>query len=132
MARSMRPIIAYSPRDVAALRTQPAGDVAMDGYAVRPPMLPCGGRLKVIGEVAAAPIRHKRWREACDLYRRRDPARRRRLIIQEDTVAEGVHHHHRGGASGRISAPPASTFARAMSCLSGIRLTDRDLSLAAA
>ena len=125
-------------RDVAALRTQPPQAMsAMDGYAVRSAdAADVAARLKVIGEVAAGrPFgRSVGAGEAVRIFTGGViPQGADAVIIQEDTVAEG------GGITitetarpGRHIRPAGVDFREGDVLLKGgIRLTDRDLSLAA-
>ncbi len=125
-------------RDVAALRTQPPQAMsAMDGYAVRSAdAAHVAARLKVIGEVAAGRPFDKTVGagEAVRIFTGRViPDGADAVIIQEDTVAEG------GGititeaaVAGRHIRPAGVDFREGDVLLArGIRLTDRDLSLAA-
>jgi len=125
-------------RDVAALRTQPPQAMsAMDGYAVRSAdAADVAARLKVIGEVAAGrPFDTSVGAgEAVRIFTGGViPQGADAVIIQEDTVAEG------GGITiteaarpGRHIRPAGVDFREGDVLLKGgIRLTDRDLSLAA-
>ena len=125
-------------RDVAALRTQPPQAMsAMDGYAVRSvDAAHIGARLKVIGEVAAGrPFETALGAgEAVRIFTGGViPEGADAVVIQEDTTAEG------GGVTiseaarpGRHIRPAGIDFRKGDVLLSaGIRLTDRDLSLAA-
>src|SRR6195256_5568078 len=125
-------------RDVAALRTQPPQAMsAMDGYAVRSAdAADVAARLKVIGEVAAGRPFEKAVGagEAVRIFTGGViPQGADAVIIQEDTVAEG------GGITiteaarpGRHIRPAGVDFREGDVLLKGgIRLTDRDLSLAA-
>ena len=125
-------------RDVAARRTQPPQAMsAMDGYAVRAADASnVAARLKVIGEVAAGRPFDKTVGagEAVRIFTGGViPEGADAVIIQEDTVAEG------GGititeaaVAGRHIRPAGVDFRQGDVLLArGIRLTDRDLSLAA-
>jgi molybdopterin molybdotransferase len=125
-------------RDVAARRTQPPQAMsAMDGYAVHAAdASDVAARLKVIGEVAAGRPFHKTvgTGEAVRIFTGGVmPEGADAVIIQEDTVAEG------GGititeaaVAGRHIRPAGVDFRQGDVLLArGIRLTDRDLSLAA-
>src|ERR1700675_3844694 len=125
-------------RDIASLRTQPPQAMsAMDGYAVRSvDAARIGARLKVIGEVAAGrPFETALGAgEAVRIFTGGViPEGADAVIIQEDTVAEG------GGITiteaavgGRHIRPAGVDFRQGGGLLArGIRLTDRDLSLAA-
>jgi molybdopterin molybdotransferase len=125
-------------RDVAARRTQPPQAMsAMDGYAVRAAdASDVAARLKVIGEVAAGRPFDKTvgTGEAVRIFTGGVmPEGADAVIIQEDTVAEG------GGititeaaVAGRHIRPAGVDFRQGDVLLArGIRLTDRDLSLAA-
>src|ERR1700720_855583 len=125
-------------RDVAARRTQPPQAMsAMDGYAVRAADASnVAARLKVIGEVAAGRPFDKTVGagEAVRVFTGGViPEGADAVIIQEDTVAEG------GGititeaaVAGRHIRPAGVDFRQGDVLLArGIRLTDRDLSLAA-
>ncbi len=109
-------------RDVAALRTQPPQAMsAMDGYAVRSAdAAQVAARLKVIGEVAAGrPFDSKVGAgEAVRIFTGGViPEGADAVIIQEDTVADGeASPSRKPRAPDGISAPPASTFAKAMCC----------------
>src|SRR5450631_4793568 len=125
-------------RDVAALRTQPPQAMsAMDGYAVRAvDAANVATRLKVIGEVAAGrpfdkPVGKG---EAVRIFTGGVvPDGADAVIIQEDTVAES------GGITITEAARPGRHIRSAgidfregdVLLAKGIRLTDRDLSLAA-
>src|SRR6202048_2808375 len=125
-------------RDVAARRTQPPQAMsAMDGYAVRAADTSNGAaRLKVIGECAAGRPFDKTVGagEAVRIFTGGViPEGADAVIIQEDTVAEG------GGititeaaVAGRHIRPAGVDFRhRDVLLPRGIRLTARDLSLAA-
>ncbi len=126
-------------RDLAALRTQPPQAMsAMDGYAVRAAdAAGAGARLKVIGEIAAGrPFdRIVGPGEAARIFTGGViPDGADAVIIQEDTIVEG------NGISVTESAVPGRHIRRAgvdfregdVLLKAGDRLTDRDLSLAAA
>jgi molybdopterin molybdotransferase len=125
-------------RDVAALRTQPPQAMsAMDGYAVRSADADhVAARFRVIGEVAAGRPFEKRIGagEAVRIFTGGVvPEGADAVVIQEDTVVEG------GGititeavVAGRHIRPAGIDFRKGDVLLArGIRLTDRDLSLAA-
>jgi molybdopterin molybdotransferase len=125
-------------RDIAALRTQPPQAMsAMDGYAVRSvDAARIGARLKVIGEVAAGrPFETALGAgEAVRIFTGGViPGGADAVVIQEDTIAEG------GSVTISEAARPGRHIRRAGIDFSegdvllarGIRLTDRDLSLAA-
>jgi len=125
-------------RDVAALRTQPPQAMsAMDGYAVRSVDADhIGARLKVIGEVAAGrPFEAALGAgEAVRIFTGGViPAGADAVVIQEDTVAEGGSVTISEAAwPGRHIRPAGIDFSSGDVLLAkGIRLTDRDLSLAA-
>ncbi len=142
LAEEMAPLDAAHHRvlahDLAALRTQPPHAMsAMDGYAVRSAdAADVAARLKVIGEVAAGrPFDTSVGAgEAVRIFTGGViPQGADAVIIQEDTVAEG------GGITiteaarpGRHIRPAGVDFREGDVLLKGgIRLTDRDLSLAA-
>src|ERR1700730_6821665 len=125
-------------RDVAALRTQPPQAMsAMDGYAVRSADADhVAARFKVIGEVAAGRPFEKSIGagEAVRIFTGGViPEGADAVVIQEDTVVEG------GGititeaaVAGRHIRPAGVDFRQGDVLLArGIRLADRDLSLAA-
>ena len=125
-------------RDVAALRTQPPQAMsAMDGYAVRSAdAANVAARLKVIGEVAAGrPFDRKVGAgEAVRIFTGGViPDGADAVIIQEDTVAEdGGITITEAARPGRHIRPAGIDFCQGDVMLAhGIRLTDRDLSLAA-
>jgi molybdopterin molybdotransferase len=125
-------------RNVAALRTQPPQAMsAMDGYAVRAADAPrAGARLKVIGEVAAGrPFEMAlRTGEAVRIFTGGViPQGADAVIIQEDTVRDGDSIDVTEAAiEGRHIRPAGVDFREGDVLLrSGLRLTDRDLSLAA-
>ena len=125
-------------RDVAALRTQPPQAMsAMDGYAVRSvDAANVAARLKVIGEVAAGrPFDRKVGAgEAVRIFTGGViPDGADAVIIQEDTVVEdGGITITEAARPGRNIRPAGIDFCQGDVLLAGgIRLTDRDLSLAA-
>src|SRR5712691_4035290 len=125
-------------RDLAALRTQPPLAMsAMDGYAVRSAdAADVAARLKVIGEVAAGrPFDTSVGAgEAVRIFTGGViPPGADAVIIQEDTVAEGAGITITEAARpGRHIRPAGVDFRKGDVLLKGgIRLTDRDLSLAA-
>jgi len=125
-------------RDVAALRTQPPQAMsAMDGYAVRSAdAAHVAARLKVIGEVAAGrPFDTSVGAgEAVRIFTGGViPQGADAVIIQENTVTEGGGITITAAARpGRHIRPAGVDFRKGDVLLkSGIRLTDRDLSLAA-
>ena len=125
-------------RDVAARRTQPPQAMsAMDGYAVRAADASnVAARLKVIGEVAAGRPFDKTVGagEAVRIFTGGViPEGADAVIIQEDTVAEGGSITITEAAVGGRHIRPAGVDFRQGDVLlaRGIRLTDRDLSLAA-
>jgi molybdopterin molybdotransferase len=125
-------------RDVAALRTQPPQAMsAMDGYAVRSvDAAQIGARLKVIGEVAAGrPFETALGAgEAVRIFTGGViPEGADAVVIQEDTIAEGGSVTISEAARpGRHIRPAGIDFSKGDVLLAGgIRLTDRDLSLAA-
>jgi molybdopterin molybdotransferase len=124
--------------DVPALRTQPPQAMsAMDGYAVRAADASAAGtRLAVIGEVAAGRPFDKAIGagEAVRIFTGGViPDGADAVVIQEDTVADGGHVTVTEAARlGRHIRPAGIDFRQGDVLLaSGIRLTDRDLSLAA-
>jgi molybdopterin molybdotransferase len=125
-------------RDVPALRTQPPQAMsAMDGYAVRAADASAAGiRLKVIGEVAAGRPFDKVVgpREAVRIFTGGViPDGADAVVIQEDTAADGDGVTITEAARpGRHVRPAGIDFREGDLLLTGgIRLTDRDLSLAA-
>ena len=125
-------------RDVAALRTQPPqATSAMDGYAVRSAdAADVAARLKVIGEVAAGRPFEKTVGpgEAVRIFTGGVvPDGADAVIIQEDTVAEhGGITITEAARPGRHIRPAGIDFRKGDVLLArGIRLADRDLSLAA-
>jgi molybdopterin molybdotransferase len=125
-------------RDVPALRTQPPQAMsAMDGYAVRSADAPTAGtRLKVIGEVAAGRPFDKALGagEAARIFTGGViPEGADAVVIQEDTVADGgTVTITEAARPGRHIRPAGVDFREGDVLLArGIRLTDRDLSLAA-
>jgi molybdopterin molybdotransferase len=126
-------------RDIAALRTQPPQAMsAMDGYAVRSAdASQAAARLKVIGEVAAGrPFeRTVGASEAVRIFTGGViPDGADAVVIQEDTVIEGTDITITEAAiPGRHIRPAGVDFRTGDVLLAGgSRLTDRDLSLAAA
>src|SRR5476649_1995302 len=126
-------------RDVAARRTQPPQAMsAMDGYAVRAADASnVAARLKVIGEVAAGRPFDKTVGagEAVRIFTGGViPEGADAVIIQEDTVVDGSSIGITEAAvAGRHIRPAGVDFRKGDVLLAGgIRLTDRDLSLAAA
>jgi molybdopterin molybdotransferase len=126
-------------RDLAALRTQPPQAMsAMDGYAVRAAdATRAGARLKVIGEIAAGrPFGHAVGSgEAARIFTGGViPDGADAVIIQEDTLVEGDHIAITEAAfTGRHIRPAGVDFRQGDVLLTkGCRLSDRDLSLAAA
>jgi molybdopterin molybdotransferase len=123
--------------DLAARRTQPPQAMsAMDGYAVRAADASAQARLKVIGEVAAGrPFeRAVGAGEAVRIFTGGViPDGADAVVIQEDTVADGDGIAVTEAAvRGRHIRPAGVDFNQGDVLLSeGIRLTDRDLSLAA-
>jgi len=125
-------------RDVPALRTQPPQAMsAMDGYAVRAADASVAGtRLKIIGEVAAGrPFDQAVGAgEAVRIFTGGViPDGADAVVIQEDTVADCCHVTITEAARlGRHIRPAGIDFRQGDVLLArGIRLTDRDLSLAA-
>jgi molybdopterin molybdotransferase len=125
-------------RDVAALRTQPPQAMsAMDGYAVRSiDASHAAVRLKVIGEVAAGRPFERRVGvgEAVRIFTGGViPDGADAVIIQEDTVIEdGGITITEAAITGRHIRPAGVDFRQGDVLLAeGLRLTDRDLSLAA-
>jgi molybdopterin molybdotransferase len=125
-------------RDVASLRTQPPQAMsAMDGYAVRSvDAAHIGARLRVIGEVAAGrPLEAALGAgEAVRIFTGGViPEGADAVVIQEDTIAEGGSVTISEAARpGRHIRPAGIDFSSGDVLLAkGIRLTDRDLSLAA-
>ena len=125
-------------RDVTALRTQPPQAMsAMDGYAVRAVDASAAGTsLTVIGEVAAGrPFDQAVGTgQAVRIFTGGViPEGADAVVIQEDTVAEGGHVTITEAARlGRHIRPAGIDFREGDVLLAGgIRLTDRDLSLAA-
>lgn len=126
-------------RDVAARRTQPPQAMsAMDGYAVRAAdAADLSARLKVIGEVAAGrPFgRTVGAGEAARIFTGGViPDGADAVIIQEDTSAEGdTIAITEAAVKGRHIRPAGVDFSEGDVLLArGTRLSDRDLSLAAA
>jgi molybdopterin molybdotransferase len=125
-------------RDVASRRTQPPLAMsAMDGYAVRSADAgQAGARLRVTGEVAAGrPFeRPVGLGEAVRIFTGGViPDGADAVVIQEDTVVEGESILVKEAAvSGRHVRPAGVDFKTGDVLLArGIRLSDRDLSLAA-
>ena len=126
-------------RDIAALRTQPPQAMsAMDGYAVRSvDASRVAAALKVIGEVAAGRPFEKAVGagEAVRIFTGGViPDGADAVVIQEDTVIEGPGITLTEPAMpGRHIRPAGVDFRKGDVLLAGgTRLTDRDLSLAAA
>src|SRR5262245_35599922 len=126
-------------RDVAAKRTQPPQAMsAMDGYAVRAAdAAELKARLKVIGEVAAGrPFgRSVGSGEAARIFTGGViPDGADAVIIQEDTEANGdTITITEAAVKGRHIRPAGVDFSEGDVLLArGTRLSDRDLSLAAA
>ena len=126
-------------RDLAALRTQPPQAMsAMDGYAVRASDASrAATQLKVIGEVAAGRPFEKTVGagEAVRIFTGGViPDGADAVVIQEDTIAEGPGITITEAAiAGRHIRPAGVDFRTGDVLLAGgTRLTDRDLSLAAA
>jgi molybdopterin molybdotransferase len=125
-------------RDIAALRTQPPQAMsAMDGYAVRSADASAvAARLKVIGEIAAGrPFERTVGKgEAVRIFTGGViPKGADAVIIQEDTVVEdGGITLTEAAVAGRHIRPAGVDFRQGDVLLArGIRLTDRDLGLAA-
>jgi len=125
-------------RDIAAKRTQPPQAMsAMDGYAVRASdAAKVNTRLKVIGEVAAGrPFdRAIGAGEAARIFTGGViPDGADAVVIQEDTIADGNTITITEAATpGRNVRPAGVDFSAGDVLLkAGIRLSDRDLSLAA-
>jgi molybdopterin molybdotransferase len=125
-------------RDVAARRTQPPQAMsAMDGYAVRASDATRDARLHVIGEVAAGRpfVGSVGPGEAVRIFTGGViPAGADAVVIQEDTVADAARVTIREAARlGRHIRPAGVDFSEGDVLLKqGTRLTERDLSLAAA
>jgi molybdopterin molybdotransferase len=126
-------------RDVAARRTQPPQAMsAMDGYAVRATdAAEAGAELKLIGEVAAGrPFAGSVGpRQAVRIFTGGViPSGADAVVIQEDTAAEGDRVTIKEAARlGRHIRPAGVDFSEGAVLLKrGTRLTERDLSLAAA
>ncbi len=126
-------------RDIAALRTQPPQAMsAMDGYAVRSvDVANIDARLKVVGEVAAGrPFdRTVGAGEAVRIFTGGViPDGADAVIIQEDTSVDGdgIVITEAAVAGRHIRAPGADFRAGDVLLAVGRRLSDRDLSLAAA
>ena len=124
-------------RDIQALRTQPPQAMsAMDGYAVRAVDATAGARLKVIGAVAAGrPFDGTlSTGEAIRIFTGGViPEGADAVVIQEDTVAgAGTVTFTEAARPGRHIRPAGIDFREGDVLLGkGIRLTDRDLALAA-
>jgi molybdopterin molybdotransferase len=125
-------------RDIAALRTQPPQAMsAMDGYAVRSPDASAvAARLKVIGEVAAGrPFERTVGKgEAVRIFTGGVlPEGADAIIIQEDTVVEdgGITITEAAVVGRHIRAAGVDFRQGDVLLARGIRLTDRDLGLAA-
>jgi molybdopterin molybdotransferase len=125
--------------DVAALRTQPPANVsAMDGYAVRAAdVAAVPARLKLVGEVAAGhPFDGTVGTgEAARIFTGGViPPGADTIVIQENTAREGdVVVVTTGAGKGKHVRREGLDFARGAVLLArGCRLSDRDLSLAAA
>ena len=126
-------------RDLAALRTQPPQAMsAMDGYALRSAdAAEVGARFKVIGEIAAGrPFdRSVAAGEAVRIFTGGViPDGADAIVIQEDTQVDGsVITITEATSAGRHIRPAGVDFKTGDVLLTGgSRLTDRDLSLAAA
>ncbi len=125
-------------RDVAARRTQPPQAMsAMDGYAVRASDAALGAELRVIGEVAAGrPFAGQVGSgEAVRIFTGGViPAGADAVVIQEDTKADGnVVTIREAARQGRHIRSAGVDFSEGDVLLKqGTRLTERDLSLAAA
>jgi len=126
-------------RDVAARRTQPPQAMsAMDGYAVRAAdAADLNARLKVIGEVAAGrPFERTVGKsEAVRIFTGGViPEGADAVIIQEDTTSDGdTITVTEAAVKGRHIRPAGVDFSEGDVLLArGTRLSDRDLSLAAA
>jgi molybdopterin molybdotransferase len=126
-------------RDIAALRTQPPQAMsAMDGYAVRSADAShAAAQFKVIGEIAAGRPFEKvvGAGEAVRIFTGGViPDGADAVVIQEDTVVEGPGITITEAAiPGRHIRPAGVDFSKGDVLLAGgTRLTDRDLSLAAA
>ncbi|MBR0903236.1 gephyrin-like molybdotransferase Glp [Bradyrhizobium liaoningense] len=126
-------------RDVAALRTQPPEAMsAMDGYAVRAAdAATIDSQLTVIGEVAAGrPFAETVGSgEAVRIFTGGViPNGADAVVIQEDTVADGRRVTIKEAATaGRHIRPAGVDFSEGDVLLrKGVRLTERDLALAAA
>src|SRR5437868_1916283 len=124
-------------RDLAARRTQPPQAMsAMDGYAVRAADAAIDSELTVIGEVAAGrPFAGKvSAGEAVRIFTGGVvPDGADAVVIQEDTVADGKRITIKEAAiAGRHIRPAGVDFREGDVLLrTGIRLTERDLALAA-
>ncbi|WP_398482277.1 gephyrin-like molybdotransferase Glp [Tardiphaga sp.] len=124
-------------RDVASLRTQPPEAMsAMDGYAVRAADATLGARLNVIGEISAGrPFdRALAGGEALRIFTGGVvPAGADGIVIQEDTTRDGdiVVINEAATAGKHIRAAGVDFKQGDVLLRAGIRLTDRDLALAA-
>jgi molybdopterin molybdotransferase len=125
--------------DLAALRMQPPADVsAMDGYAVRAADVSnAPARLTLIGEVAAGhPFDGKVGAgEAARIFTGGVvPPGADTIVIQENTTREGttVIVNERSGKGRHIRAAGLDFATGTVLLAKGRRLSDRDLSLAAA
>lgn len=125
-------------RDLAALRTQPPQAMsAMDGYAVRAADAALGATLKVIGEVAAGrPFgRAIAAGEAARIFTGGVlPDGADAVVIQEDTTRDGdrVAINEAAIVNRHVRAAGVDFNAGDVLLRAGRRLSDRDLSLAAA
>ncbi len=124
-------------RDVASLRTQPPEAMsAMDGYAVRAADATLGARLTVIGEISAGrPFdRALASGEALRIFTGGVvPAGADGIVIQEDTTRDGdIVVINEAATPGKHIRAAGVDFKQGDVLLrAGIRLTDRDLALAA-
>lgn len=125
--------------DLAALRMQPPADVsAMDGYAVRAADVSSApARLTLVGEVAAGhPFDGKVGAgEAARIFTGGVvPPGADTIVIQENTTREGttVIVNERSGKGRHIRAAGLDFATGTVLLAKGRRLSDRDLSLAAA
>jgi molybdopterin molybdotransferase len=126
-------------RDLVALRTQPPEAMsAMDGYAVRAADAnAAGARLKVVGEVAAGrPFEQKIGEgEAVRIFTGGViPQNADAVVIQEDAVveADGIRITEAAVAGRHIRRAGIDFRQGDLLIARGARLSDRDLSLAAA
>ncbi len=125
-------------RDISALRTQPPQPMsAMDGYAVRAADATLGARLSVIGEVPAGrPFdRMLGAGEAVRIFTGGVvPDGADAVVIQEDTARDGqIVVINEDARTGRHIRAAGIDFSHGETLLpAGRKLTDRDLSLAAA